>query len=93
MADAGYVWDEDKYDLARREHDVGFSEVVSALEDPLALEELDPQGHWERHLLVGRAWSGRVLQVIYSDEDLPLVRIVTAFDANEHWRRSYERSS
>ena len=42
MAAVGYVRDEDTYDLVRREHD-----VVSALDDPHALDDLDPEatGH------------------------------------------------
>ena len=70
MADIGYVWDEDKYELVRAEHGVTFAEVVGALCDPLALEELDPQGHEGRSMWVG-ACEGRVLQIIYSDAELP----------------------
>jgi uncharacterized DUF497 family protein len=89
--DTGYVWDEEKYKRVRTEHDVRFAEVVDAFEDPFALEELDPQGKWGRFLLVGQTPAGRVLQVMYSEEELPVVRLITAYEANEYWRGRYER--
>lgn len=90
MADLGYVWDEEKYTLVQARHGVTFAMVVEALCDPLALEELDPRGHPGRYMVVGSCGE-QVLQVIYSDEELPLIRLVTAFEANSHWRNEYER--
>ena len=91
MADVGYVWDEAKYARVRCDHGVSFPEVIDALEDERGLIELDPQGHEERWMSVGRGRSGRVLCVIYSDEDLPLTRLITAFEADSFWRSEYER--
>jgi len=91
MTDIGFVWDEDKYDLVQTDHGVTFAEVVEALSDPRAMETFDPQGHHDRYMVVG-ASRDRVLQVIYSDDELPLVRLITAFDANSHWRNEYERA-
>lgn len=37
--DIGFLWDEDKYELVRREHDVAFHEVVSCFDDERVLED------------------------------------------------------
>jgi uncharacterized DUF497 family protein len=92
MADIGFVWDEDKYALVQTNHSVTFAEVVEALSDPLALETSDPQGHLDRCMVVG-ATAERVLQILYSDDELPLIRVITAFDANSRWRHEYERTN
>ena len=92
MADVGYVWDESKYEEVQREHDVYFSEVLQVFEDPNALMVPDPQGNWEREMGVGCTWAGRLLQVLYTAEDYPLIRIITAFEGNKHWRREYEQA-
>lgn len=91
--DTGYVWDEDKYDRVRDEHGVSFGEVVDVFEHPRTLYEADPQGQLERQMAVGETRDGRILQVIFTYEDAPLVRIVTAFDASEDWRDEYTRGS
>ncbi len=90
--DVGYVWDEDKYDWVQREHDVAFGEVVDVFEDEYAVYAPDPQGHVNRRMVVGQTRSGRILQVIFNDqEDAPLARIITAFDANERRQDEYVR--
>ena len=53
MADIGFVWDEDKYDLVQTGHGVTFAEVVEALSDPRAMETFDPpprpvHGRWRK---------------------------------------------
>lgn len=87
--DVGYVWHEDKYDRVRRDHNVDFGEVVDAFEDRSAIHAPDPSGNWNRRMVVGQTRGGRILQVIYTEEDAPLVRIVTAFDAAEEWQDEY----
>jgi len=90
--DVGYVWDEDKYDRVRDKHGVVFSEVVDIFADEHAVYAPDPQGHVSRRMVVGQTRSGRILQVIFNDqEDAPLARIITAFDANQRRQDEYVR--
>ncbi len=91
LSDIGYIWDELKFALVQQEHDVEFYEVIQAFEDPHALDEPDPQGNWGRYMVIGRTLSQRILQIIYSDEDLSLTRLITAFDANDYWSTLYEQ--
>ena len=90
MNDVGYVWHEDKYERARAEHGVELLEAIEVDLDPDSLTEDDPQGHWGRYLVVGRTRAGRILQVVCSDEDLPLTRFITAFEAHDFWRKRYD---
>ena len=89
--DIGFVWDERKYRKVVAEHQVRFYEVVSAFEDEDGFELPDPAGHQDRWMWVGQTSEGRVLVVIYSEEDLPLYRLITAFDAQGAWRDEYNR--
>ncbi len=89
MADIGYVWDEDKYELVQQKHGVLFWEVVSAFEDIDCYEDEDPQGNEGCWMLVGRSTSDRILRIIFSDEEFPLIRLITAFDAEQEYRDEY----
>lgn len=89
--DLGYIWDEKKYDRVQTKHGIDFGEVVDVFEDPNTLYEPDPQGNPDRQMAVGATRQQRLLQVIFSYEDAPLVRIITAFDASEDWRDEYRR--
>jgi uncharacterized DUF497 family protein len=80
--DVGYLWDEEKYEQVRKKHHVWFYEAVSALEDPNGLDMEDPAEHTERWMWVGQTVTNRILSVIYTiEEDGPILRIITAFDA------------
>jgi len=97
MADIGFLWDEVKYESVQEEHHVAFWEVVSAFDDPHCYEDIDPQGNEGRWMLVGRSASNRILCIIFTDEDLPLIRVITAFDAeqeqiNEYYTRQGSKS-
>ena len=81
MDDYGFVWSQEKYRRVIREHDVRFFEVVSVFDDQLCCEFPDPQEYADRWVLVGRSSTDRVLAVVYSEEELPLYRIITAFEA------------
>jgi len=89
--DIGYLWDEIKYERVRRVHRVSFWEVVDVFDGENTLYVNDPAGHWGRWMAVGATRAGRVLQVVCGDDDAPLVRIITAFDATREWRDEYER--
>ena len=89
--DIGFVWDENKYQQVMADHNVRFYEVVSALDDPQGYEMPDPAGYVERWMWVGKTVHDRVLVVIYSEEELPLYRIITAFEAEGSWRHAYDQ--
>lgn len=91
--DIGFLWDADKYEEVKRKHRVLFYEVVSAFEDPNGYEIADPAGHEDRWMSVGKTVDNRLLAVVYSDEELPVYRLITAFDAggslvDEYYKRS-----
>jgi uncharacterized protein len=87
--DIGFIWDQNKYQVVVKEHKVKFYEVVSAFDDQNGYEVPDPSGHEDRWMWVGKTINNRILVVIYSEEDLPLYRIITAFDAERRWIDEY----
>lgn len=87
--DIGFVWDESKYQLVIEKHNVRFYEVVSAFDDPRGYETLDLSGYEDRWIFVGQTHSGRILNVVYSEEDSPLYRIITSYDAEGRWLDEY----
>ena len=89
--DIGFLWDEEKEAVTRDKHNVDLEQAVEAIMDPDHLYENDPQGHWGRFIVVGRTRTGRLLHVIISDEGLPIVRLITAYDAESRWRQEYEQ--
>jgi len=91
--DIGFVWDDRKYREVVKRHDVLFHEVVSAFDDEHGYEVPDPAGHEDRFVLVAAAATGRVLFIVVGEEDLPLYRIITAFDAEGSWLDEYEKES
>ncbi len=89
--DIGFVWDENKYREVQKKHQVQFYEAVSAFDDPNGFEVSDLSGYEDRSRWIGATASGRVLVVVYSDEDVPLLRLITAFDAIGSLRDEYYR--
>lgn len=87
--DVGYVWDASKYSRVKRRHRVVFGEVVDVFEDAETQFADDPAGHWSRAMAIGQTRSGRILQVIFSEEEAPLVRVITAFEASKERRDEY----
>lgn len=87
--DIGFVWDEIKYQAVIKKHNVRFYEVVAAFDDPLGYGSVDPNGIEDRWLWIGRTPSGRLLYIVYSDQEIPIYRIITAFDAEGSWINEY----
>jgi len=87
--DIGFVWDEKKYQTVVKEHNVKFHEVVAAFDDPNGIVIPDPVEHEERWAWIGRTPWDRLLAVIYTEQDLPYYRIITAFDAEGRWHDEY----
>jgi len=89
--DLGFVWDETKYKTVVKEHQVKFYEVVAAFDDPVGYEVPGPAEHKDRWLWVGRTPWDRLLIIVYTEQDLPLYRLITAFDAEGRWIDEYHR--
>ncbi|MCY3683292.1 MAG: BrnT family toxin [Gemmatimonadetes bacterium] len=89
--DIGFVWDENKYREVQEKHEVQFYEAVAAFDDPNGFEVSDLSGYEDRSRWIGATAAGRVLVVVYSDEDVPLLRLITAFDATGGLRDEYYR--
>jgi uncharacterized DUF497 family protein len=89
MMDVGFVWDETKYQTVIKQHNVNFYEVVAAFDDPAGYETPGLAEHEDRWLWVGRTPWDRLLMIVYTDQDLPLLRIITAFDAEGRWVDEY----
>jgi uncharacterized DUF497 family protein len=89
--DIGFVWDEVKYNAVVMQHNISIYEVVAALDDTAGYEVPGPAEHEDRWLWVGRTPWDRLLIVVYTEEDLPLYRIVTAFEAQGRWVDEYHR--
>lgn len=87
--DIGCVWNEEKYQEVQAKHQVQFYEAVSAFEDPNGYEITGSAGHEDRCMWVGSTVAGRVLAVVYSEEELPLYRLITAFDAEGRLLNEY----
>lgn len=87
--DIGFVWDETKYKAVVVEHEVQFYEVVAAFDDPNGYEVPDPAEHEDSWLRVGRTPWDRLLVIVYTEQDLPLYRVITAFDAEGRWIDEY----
>ena len=88
--DIGFVWDETKYQKVLADHGVKFYEVVAAFDDPNAYETPNPVESHENHcLMIARTPWGRLLAIVFTDQDSPLHRLVTAYDANERLHNEY----
>ncbi len=87
--DIGYLWDQDKYLRVVKSHDVRFSEVVSAFEDLYGFETLDPGDNNNRWIWVGMSNQQRMLNIVYSDEEIPVLRLITAFAAERRFIDEY----
>ena len=87
--DIGFIWDDTKYKAVVKKHKVLFFEVVAAFDDPNGYEVTDPANHEDRWLWIGKTPWDRFLAIVYSEQDLPLYRIITAFDAQGRWINEY----
>ena len=87
--DIGYLWDLEKYELARQMRNVEFEEVVSALNDKTGFDVMVSQKYPDRWMWIGRTFKKRTLIVVFSDEELPIYRIITAYDAEGSYLHEY----
>ena len=87
--DIGFVWEQSKYEKVIKDHRVRFYEVVAAFDDPNGYESQSIIEHEERWMWIGKTLDDRLLVIVYTDEDLPLYRIITAFDAEGKFQDEY----
>jgi uncharacterized protein len=73
-----FEWDDEKSELNRRKHGIGFDEAVKAFDDRNGLEILDEQhSHSEiRYQLIAMA-DGNVLMIVFT-ERISAIRIISA---------------
>ena len=82
-------WDPNKADSNYRKHGVRFSEAATVLYDDLAVTVEDTGFGEQRFVTVGQSAEGRLLVVVYSWRG-ERIRLISAREANQKERRSYE---
>lgn len=88
-----FEWDRGKSAENREKHGVTFEEGATAFEDPLSLTILDPDSSDDeaRFILIGHAFSGRLLVVVHTDRD-ESTRLISARLATRRERQFYEQA-
>jgi uncharacterized protein len=72
-------WDSDKASSNLKKHGIGFEEATSALLDPLALAQEDPDAEREaRWVLIGMSAKGRLLTIVYTLRNEEKIRLISA---------------
>ena len=86
------VWDADKAGANPKNHQgVTFNEARQVLFDPYALTREDADARNEqRFITLGMGSKGRILVVVYTYRD-QMIRLISAWKANEPQRRRYEQ--
>ena len=90
---ATWIWDPKKAASNLKKHQVSFTLAERALDDPLALTDLDPQEEEERFRTLGQPShaSSLVLFVVHTyDEASDSGRIISARKATANERNDYE---
>jgi hypothetical protein len=85
------TWDSPKAAINPKNHDgVTFEEAQQALLDPCALTREDSDSESEqRFIALGMGGRGRILVVVYTYRE-EIIRLISAWKANEPQRRRYE---
>ena len=83
-------WDPQKAKANLRDHDVGFPEAATVLEDELALTREDPDARGEqRFITLGSSGLGNLLVIVYTYREPDIIRIISAWKANKRQRLQY----
>ncbi len=87
-----FEWDREKAASNLEKHEVSFEEAATAFGDPLSSTILDPDSSddEDRYVLIGQAFSGRLVVVVHTDRG-ESVRLISARLATRSERRSYEQ--
>jgi hypothetical protein len=87
-----FEWDREKAASNLERHGVSFDEASSAFADPLSSTILDPDHSDDeaRFVLIGQAFSGRLLVVVHTDRG-ESIRLISARLATRRERKQYEQ--
>ena len=87
-----YEWDPAKAVVNLAAHGVSFAEAVTVLEDDFALtrEDADSVGE-QRFVTLGLSGFGELLTVVYTYREPDIIRVVSAWRANQIQRLRYEQ--
>ena len=88
-----FEWDRSKSAADLEKHGVSFEEAATAFGDPLSITILDPDSSddEDRFILIGQAFSGRLLVVVHTDRD-ESTRLISARPATRRERTTYEQA-
>jgi uncharacterized protein len=91
--DVNFEWDEDKAAANLRKHGVSFEEGTTVFTDPLSITISDPLHSQDetRYVDIGRSSEGRLLVVVYTEEE-PTIRLISCRPATRAERRIYEEA-
>lgn len=85
-----FEFDPNKNRLNQAKHGVSFAEAISALSDPFAFDREDLSAIGEqRFLTLGMSEKDRLLVVLTAPRR-DTVRLISAWQANKHYREQYE---
>lgn len=87
-----FEWDPDKEQSNQRKHGISFLEASTVFGDPMELTIYNPdhsEGEY-RFLSMGRASSGRLLVVSYTERKENRIRIINARPATAAEMKRYE---
>jgi len=88
-----FEWDPPKAEANLRTHGVSFAEAVTVLEDDFALTREDPDASDEsRFATLGLSSWGNLLVVVYTYRRAEIIRLISAWKANQRQRMRYEES-
>ena len=88
-----YEWDRSKAAANLRKHRVDFLDAIAAMEDPIRLEEIDPDlGSGEERIQVIGMARGSILFVVATMCDEETCRIISARKATRHEQDRYYAS-
>jgi uncharacterized DUF497 family protein len=87
-----FEWDPPKAEANLRTHGVSFGEAVTVLEDDFALTREDPDAADEsRFVTLGLSNLGNLLVVVYVYREPDIIRVISAWNANNRQRALYEK--
>ena len=86
-----FEWDPRKAEANLGTHGVSFAEAVTVLEDDFALTRDDPDADDEaRFVTLGLSSLANLLVVVYLYRRPDIVRVISAWKANQRQRKVYE---
>jgi len=91
-----FEWDENKNITNQEKHGISFEEAQEVFSDALHISKLDKRFNYfeERWITLGTTSKHKVLVVanlFFSDEGEEIIRIISARQANNKERKTYEK--